>query len=292
VRKKSHNRWILVTGLSGAGKTRALKVLEDQGFFAIDNLPSALLPSLVDLLKKSKKFFPKIALGMDAREEDFLASYRKILTTLKTSGLNPEILFLESREEVILQRFSETRRPHPLGGNRPLSRAIREEIRLLKPLRKVATKIVDTSDLNVHTLKQVLHRYLFPEKKPPFMGLHLLSFGFKFGPPLEADLLFDVRFLDNPYFVPKLKDLDGRNPAARNFVLGQKDAKDFLKRAENLLYFLLPRYQREGKSQVTVAFGCTGGRHRSVTMIEALGKALTKKKWKSQIIHRDIEKAN
>ncbi len=290
MKKPGSIRWILLTGLSGSGKTTVLKMLEDQGFFTIDNLPFELLPSLIQLLKRSKKNFPRIVLGMDVREKKFLEHYTEFLQTLRGSRIHPEIIFLESRDDVLIRRFSENRRPHPLGRQYSLPKAIAEERRLLRPLKKSATRIYDTSEMNVHILKKAVRQYLNPARNAHSLALNLLSFGFKYGPPLEADIFFDVRFLANPYFVPKLKDLDGRARSVQNFVLKQKDAKTFLKQVINLLKFLVPRYQKEGKSYLTVAFGCTGGKHRSIAIVEGLGKKLGRKKAALKIVHRDIEK--
>jgi len=281
-------RWILVTGLSGAGKTTALKVLEDEGYFSIDNLPLALLPSLLAMLKKSRRHFPKVVLGMDAREKNFLDSYPEVLNALREAGIRPEILFFECQPAVLIRRYSESRRPHPLGRRSSLAKAITEEQRRLAPLRDKATKIFDTTAINIHSLKSALRRYLHSSAKKPKFEVHLLSFGFKNGLPAEADLVFDVRFFQNPFFVPQLKGLDGRSRPVQKFVLEQKIAKVFLAQVLKLLKFLLPLYQKEGKSQLTVAVGCTGGRHRSVAVVEALGKKLRGPRWELHALHRDI----
>ncbi len=279
-----------MTGLSGSGKSTALKIIEDQGYFPIDNLPVVLLPSLVTLLKKTAKHFPKIVLGMDARDANFLTSCDQVMTTLLATGVQPEILFFESSDEILVRRFSESRRPHPLRKKGSLLHAIAEEKQRLLPLRELATKVFDTSKLTVHSLKKHLHHYLNPSKAGEPLAVHLLSFGYKYGIPTEADLLFDVRFLTNPYFVPRLKDLDGTTQRVKKFVLKQKDAKVFIQKVLEFLKFLLPRYQKEGKAHLTVAFGCTGGKHRSVVLAEALKRKLQNKKWKLFPIHRDIEK--
>lgn len=277
-----------MTGLSGAGKTTALKVLEDEGYFSIDNLPLGLLPSLLGMLKKSRRHFPKVVLGMDAREKNFLDSYPEVLNALREAGIRPEILFFECQPAVLIRRYSESRRPHPLGRRSSLAKAIAEEQRRLAPLRDKATKIFDTTEVNIHSLKSMLRRYLHGSAKKPKFEVHLLSFGFKNGLPAEADLVFDVRFFQNPFFVPQLKGLDGRSRPVQKFVLEQKIAKTFLAQVLKLLKFLLPLYQKEGKSQLTIAVGCTGGRHRSVAVVEALGKKLRGPRWELQTLHRDI----
>lgn len=281
-------RWILVTGLSGAGKTTALKVLEDEGFFSIDNLPLALLPQLLTMLKKSPRHFPKVVLGMDAREKNFLNSYAEVLNTLREAGIKPEILFFESRPEALVRRYSESRRPHPLGKKASLTKAIAEEKRRLAPLREIATKVFDTSEINIHGLKLALRRYLHGSLKKARFPVQLLSFGFKNGLPPEADLVLDVRCFQNPYFVPTLKRLDGRSLAVQKFVLEQKAAKVFLGHTLRLLRFLIPLYHKEGKAQLTVAIGCTGGRHRSVSVVEALAKKLKDRRWDLHKHHRDV----
>lgn len=289
-KKPPHRRWILVTGLSGSGKSTALKILEDQGFFAIDNLPVALLPSLVQMLRPSKTHFPRVALGMDAREKGFLNYHAQVLQALADSGVEPEVLFLDSSEKVLIRRFSESRRPHPLGKQGSLAQAIAEEKHRLQRLKKIATKVLDSSGMSVHDLKKALKNYLHPQKPVPAYSITLISFGFKHGIPAETDLFFDVRFLDNPYFVPRLKNLDGRSRSVKNYVLKQKDAKIFLRHLMSFLKFLLPRYQKEGKNHLTVALGCTGGKHRSVALAEELRLLLKRKGWETATLHRDLGK--
>ncbi|HCU25040.1 MAG TPA: RNase adapter RapZ [Deltaproteobacteria bacterium] len=283
-------RWTLITGLSGAGKTTAMKILEDEGFFSIDNLPLALLPSFIALLQESGRRLPRVALGLDAREKNFIDSYPELLSAFRDAGVKPEIWFFESRPEILIRRYSESRRPHPLGKRGSLAQAIAAERRLLAPLREISTKTFDTSELNIHELKQTLRRTLHHSGRPPKFLVQLLSFGFKHGLPAEADLVFDVRFLKNPYFVASLKRLDGRSRAVQKFVLGQKGVQMFLRRLVSMLLFLLPLYKNEGKSQLTIAVGCTGGRHRSVVLVEALAKQLKNSAWALLTAHRDAGK--
>jgi UPF0042 nucleotide-binding protein len=287
-RSRKDHRWILVTGLSGAGKTTALKVLEDEGYFPIDNLPTALLSSLTKLIKKSKRHFPKVVLGMDAREKGFLTHYEEVLRTLHEGGVNPRIFFLECKPEVLVRRYSESRRPHPMAKAGGLVRAIAEEARLLAPLKERADLVFDTSAMNIHLLKRAIQAELYGKGKKPRFVVRLLSFGFKYGLPAEADIVLDVRCFENPYFVARLKRLDGRSRAVQRFVLGQKSAQGFLKQTLKLLKMLLPLYQKEGKSQLTVAFGCTGGRHRSVALVEAMKKGLKDPRWEACLSHRDV----
>lgn len=280
--------WILVTGLSGAGKSTGLKVLEDEGYFTIDNLPLALLPSLLGILKKSPRHFPRVVLGMDARETDFLTTPNQVLHLLREAGIKPAILFFECQIPVLIRRYSESRRPHPLGKGSSLAKAITKEQRALAPLRELATKVIDTTHLTIHDLKQTLRHFVHGPGREPKFAVNLLSFGFKNGLPPEADLVLDVRFFQNPFFVPALKRLDGRSPSVQKFVLEQSSAKVFLKRTLDLLRFLLPHYQKEGKAQLTLAVGCTGGKHRSVAIVETLAKRLLDRRWTLQKIHRDI----
>ncbi len=283
-------RWILVTGLSGAGKTTALKVLEDEGYFPIDNLPTALLSSLTKLLKKSKRHFPKVVLGMDAREKGFSTHYEQVLRTLREANVRPRIFFFEARPEILVRRYSESRRPHPMAKAGGLARAIAEEARQLAPLKEKADLVFDTSAMNIHLLKQAIHTELYGKKRKPRLIVRLVSFGFKHGLPAEADIVLDVRCFENPYFVPRLKRLDGRSRAVQRFVLGQKSAQGFLKQTLKLLKMLLPLYQKEGKSRLTVAFGCTGGCHRSVAIVEAVKKGLKDRRWEVRVEHRDAAK--
>lgn len=267
-----------------------MKILEDEGFFSIDNLPLALLPSFIALLQESGRRLPRVALGLDAREKNFIDSYPELLSAFRDAGVKPEIWFFESRPEILIRRYSESRRPHPLGKRGSLAQAIAAERRLLAPLREISTKTFDTSELNIHELKQTLRRTLHHSGRPPKFLVQLLSFGFKHGLPAEADLVFDVRFLKNPYFVASLKRLDGRSRAVQKFVLGQKGVQMFLRRLVSMLLFLLPLYKNEGKSQLTIAVGCTGGRHRSVVLVEALAKQLKNSAWALLTAHRDAGK--
>lgn len=283
-------RWILLTGLSGSGKTSALKILEDQGFSVIDNLPVALVPPLIHFFQRSRKNIPKLILGMDARGKDFLNSYHKVIQVLEEATIRPEILFFDCSARVLIQRFSESRRPHPLQKKRQtLSKAIAEEKKILQPLQEIATRVFDTSHMNVHQLKKALHRYLALSEKILPLTVNLVSFGFKSGTPPEADLIFDVRFLKNPYFEPRLKNRPGTSPSVKKFVLEQKDAQYFIQKVSSFLTFLIPRFQKEGKNQLTIGLGCTGGQHRSVALVEALQEKLSQKNWELAKIHRDLE---
>ncbi|HMU38019.1 MAG TPA: RNase adapter RapZ [Pseudomonadota bacterium] len=253
---------LVVTGVSGGGKTTALRALEDVGYYCVDNLPLPLLSRFVQLVETTGH--KKIALVMDAREGEFLASFRQEMRELREKGHALEVLFLDAPDDVLLRRFSETRRRHPLRDD-DLRQAIAHERQTLLPLREEAHAVVDTGELNVHQLKGVIQeRY---GRSNQALSLTLLSFGFKFGLPVEADLVLDVRFLPNPYFVPELAHETGLNATVSEFVLRHPDAQAFIAHALSLIEFYLPRAEREGKSYVTVAIGCTGGRHRSVAVV-------------------------
>ncbi len=263
-------RIVIVTGLSGAGKSTALRALEDVGFFCVDNLPIPLLGRFVELLSRSGET-DRAALGVDARERDFLAGSVEMFASLRAQGHPLEVLFLDAEDDVLLRRFSETRRRHPLSGD-DLRQGIAEEREVLRALREEAVAVVDTTALNVHQLKGVIQeRYRrFSEQ----LGATLLSFGYKHGLPAEADMVFDVRFLPNPYFVEALSASTGEELAVSSFVLDNPDAQGFLERVEALLTYVLPRAEREGKAYLTIAVGCTGGRHRSVAVVEELARRL------------------
>lgn len=278
-------RTLIITGLSGGGKTTALHAVEDLGFYCVDNLP---LPLLVDFIKtmEEEPAVYRVALVVDARLKHSIDGYVEASMRLRSMGHILEVLFLDARDEVLMRRFSETRRPHPLEP-RDLQRGLHEERRLLKPLRDQATSCIDTSELTVHQLKQVIQdRYTHDGNK---LVVTLLSFGFRNGLPSMADLVFDVRFLPNPYFEGALRDRRGTDPAVSEYVMRSPDAHEFLSHTESLLKFMLPRVEREGKVYFTVALGCTGGHHRSVAIVEELGRRLSAER-SVNIRHRDLER--
>lgn len=286
-----NNRWILLTGLSGSGKTTALKVLEDQGYSVIDNLPASLLPTLMDLLQTQGLSGQKFVLGTDVRRPDFLTSFSQLIEMIKKTGAHPEVFFLDSQKKTLLRRFSETRRPHPLQNTKTsLTQAVQKEVRQLRPLRKIATKIFDTTDWNVHQLKRALLNYLSLSEELPPMTLTLLSFGYKFGIPPEADMIFDVRFIKNPYFEPRLKNRPGTSQSVKNFLNKQKDTQQFLQHTHKFLKFLIPKFKMEGKANLTIGIGCTGGRHRSVAIVEFLEENLGSGNVDILKVHRDLVK--
>jgi UPF0042 nucleotide-binding protein len=261
---------VIVTGVSGAGKSTALKALEDAGYFCVDNLPLPLMGRFVELLSESGET-EQAAVGVDAREGEFLSTHAEVFKALRSSGHSLEVLFLDANDDVLVRRFSETRRRHPLSGD-DVREGIAREREILRSLREEANGIVDTGNLNVHQLKGVIQeRY---RRSADVLAVTLLSFGFKHGLPAEADIVLDVRFLPNPYFVEALSASTGEQADVRAFVLDNADAREFLDKADQLLEFVLPRAEREGKAYLTVAVGCTGGRHRSVAVVQELAKRL------------------
>jgi UPF0042 nucleotide-binding protein len=282
-------RIVILTGLSGSGKSTASRALEDMGFFCVDNLPVVLLPKLVDLSSASLGEYSKIALVMDLREREFLRTYPEVFSQIRKEGPQLEILFLEASDEVLVRRYSETRRSHPLADG--VVEGIRKEREMLAHLRSMATVVMDTSTYNVHQL-QVAIRELFGQRPPGRrMALTFLSFGYSQGIPQEADLVMDVRFLSNPYFVEGLKDLPGTDSRIHDFLLGLEDTRDFISRLRELLQYLLPLYEREGKAYLTVALGCTGGRHRSVAVAEEL-RNIFREQYPVRVRHRDLKSSS
>jgi UPF0042 nucleotide-binding protein len=281
-------RVVVVTGLSGSGKSTVSRVLEDMGFYCIDNLPIALLPNLFALGPGFLPEYSKIALVMDLRDRALLRTFPEVFRRLQDQNLHPEILFLEATDEVLGRRYSQTRRTHPLAESGRVLEGIRQEREMLIPLRALATRIIDTSMFNVHQLEGAI-RDLFAEGVGGRrMTLTFLSFGFSRGVPQEADLVMDVRFLPNPYFVEELKPLGGKERRIQEFLLGFDETRDFLKKFQELLEFLVPLYEREGKAYLTVAVGCTGGKHRSVAITEALTQHFAGR-YPVQGRHRDLD---
>ena len=279
---------IIITGLSGSGKSTAMAALEDAGFYCVDNMPVALLPKFLELPMGSNPEIAGIAMVMDLREKSFLSEHTSVLENLKRRGYRFEILFLEAEEQVLVQRYSTTRRQHPLSQDKSLLEGIRTEKEQLSQLRSAADRIIDTSNFNVHELKAYILDLAQKSKKLALMRIHIVSFGFKYGVPPEADLLIDVRFLANPYFVPELKALDGKSREIKDFILKKSETRKFLKKFLNFIDYLLPLYDKEGKSYLTLAVGCTGGRHRSVTIAQTIYDHISTVRKNAQITHRDI----
>jgi UPF0042 nucleotide-binding protein len=281
---------VILTGVSGSGKSTALRALEDGGFYCVDNLPVVLLDKLLDLSSHTAGEVSRIALVVDAREGRFLTEAPRIIDDVRRRGGDVTVLFLDASDESLLRRYSETRRRHPLAGDRgSVPEGIAAERQALAGLRAVADEVMDTTGLNVHELKRMVHTR-FAGAGAEGMGVTLVSFGFRSGIPSHADLVLDVRFLPNPFFVPELKPFPGTDPRVRDFVLGQPDAQAFLDKAEDLAGFLIPRYRAEGKTYLTVAIGCTGGKHRSVALANELAARLGRRGMPVRVWHRDVEK--
>ena len=280
---------VILTGVSGSGKSTALRALEDVGFYCVDNLPIIIVEKLLELSGHTAGEVSRIALGVDAREGRFLAEAPRVIGELREKGAQVEVLFLDSSDETLIRRYSETRRRHPLAGEGTVADGIAAERRALSDLKALADEIIDTTTLNVHELKRfVTRRFVGAENTK--LGVTVVSFGFRFGIPTHADLVLDVRFLPNPYFIPELKPFPGTDERVSGFVLAQPDARAFLERVVDLLAFLLPRYRGEGKSYLTIAIGCTGGKHRSVALASALAERLSSSGQPVRLWHRDMEK--
>lgn len=281
---------VIITGLSGSGKSTALRAFEDLGYYCVDNLPVVLLHQFLHIQKPAPGQTVRAALVMDMREQDFLKEYAVIFADLKKEGFKLEILFLESSDDVLLRRFSQTRRHHPLIPS-PVTTvmdAIALERRQLALLKEEADRVIDTSFYNLHQLRGAIGSLYGSRVDLNRLLVNLLSFGFKYGVPGEADMVFDVRFLPNPFFVPNLKELDGTSLQAKDYVLKDQTTQTFLSKVSGLLFFLIPFFKREGKMYLTIATGCTGGRHRSVTVTEELKNVLTEKGYEVVVHHRDI----
>jgi UPF0042 nucleotide-binding protein len=283
-------RFIVLTGLSGSGKSQAIRALEDLGYFCVDNLPTVLIPTLAQLARRAGPEIAKTAVVVDIREstfpDEFPAVYRKLRSTKR---LTPLLIFLEATDAALVRRFSETRRPHPLAHDRSAIEGIREERARLAPIRRMAHEVIDTSDMTVHELRRVFMSVSRGKTDQPRLVVTLLSFGFKHGLPLDSDLVFDVRFLPNPHFVARLRKYSGKDRPVRRFLDKYAATREFEDRVADLLSFLLPQYVAEGKSYLTVAIGCTGGRHRSVAVAEDLrGRLTASRDIQLRVKHRDI----
>src|ERR1700758_2554725 len=284
--KNQAKELVIVTGISGAGKASALRAFEDLGYHAVDNLPLELLPDFAELVGKSTEI-ESAAIVVDVREGQTLDRLPEILKDVKTV-LPTSVVFLDAKDEVLVRRYSETRRPHPLSRSETVSRSIVEERQLLDPIRNVADTLIDTSNFNVHELRANIQNRFSHGDKTKHLLVSCLSFGFKNGVPLDADMVFDVRFLPNPHFVPEFRNKTGLDPKVAGYVRGFPPTKEFLAKVTDLMLYLMPHYVKEGKSYLTVAFGCTGGQHRSVMMAEEMTKRLSKAGYQVKAVHRDM----
>jgi UPF0042 nucleotide-binding protein len=285
-----NSRIVIVTGLSGSGKSTALRALEDIGFFCVDNLPVQLLPKLMEIQAAATSEISKIALVMDIRGKHFLEKYKEIISDLQKKGCNIEIIFLEASDNSLVQRFSETRRSHPLSDSRTVQESINLERSKLSDLKQMADNVIDTSLYNIHELKELIqHSYLSPSTDKKLI-INLTSFGYRYGLPPDADIALDVRFLPNPYFIKDLKDLNGTDEKVKDYVLGFDESRQFLLELYKLLTFLTPLYEKEGKTYLNIAIGCTGGKHRSVVILDQLTEYFRERNYRVNKNHRDIKR--
>jgi RNase adapter protein RapZ len=287
-RKRSARQLVILTGLSGSGKRSVLNTFEDLGFYCVDNLPVALIPTFSELYEGGRGEVERAALLVDAREGAQIDQLPRIYRKL-ASERAATLVFIEASDAALQRRFSETRRPHPLGKGTTIAESIREERRRMAPIRRLADVIIDTTKFNVHELRQlIIDRFQNPGRRPLLVSV--VSFGFRYGIPADADLVFDVRFLPNPHFVPRLSRFSGKDPRVARYIRSFPQTGEFLRRIESLLAYLIPHYIREGKSYLTVALGCTGGRHRSVALAEVIRRTLQRKGHAAKVVHRDIDK--
>ena len=282
---------VLLSGLSGAGKTAAAKLFEDLGYTVVDNLPGELLPRLAELVADVPERFRKVAIVLDIRSGDAPMAFGAMRGALEGRGIRPQVFFLEARDDVLIRRFSETRHRHPLADQRGIASSITAERRLLDPVRSESDVVIDTSDLALRELRERIFTRLGEAADPSRLAIQLISFGFKYGVPLEADLVFDVRFMQNPYYIDELRQLSGLTEEVRAFVLGQPVAQEFLRYLRDFLAFALPAYVGEGKTRLTIALGCTGGYHRSIALTEALADWLRERDFgQVAVFHREFDR--
>jgi UPF0042 nucleotide-binding protein len=282
---------VILSGLSGGGKTAAAKLFEDLGFSVVDNLPGELLPDLAELVSDDRERFGRVAIVLDVRAGDVPVALAAMRGALEGRGIRPRLVFLEARDEVLIRRYSETRHRHPLADQRGIASSITEERRILEPVREQADVVIDTSELSLRELRQRLFVQLGGDAPADALAIQLISFGFKFGVPLEADLVFDVRFMQNPYYVDELRQLSGLTDSVRSYVLDQPVAGQFLGFLHDFLDFAVPAYVAEGKTRLTIAVGCTGGYHRSIVVVEQLASWLRERGFGPvAVFHRELER--
>jgi UPF0042 nucleotide-binding protein len=289
--RENRQHVVILTGLSGAGKTAATKLFEDLGYTCMDNVPGELLPDLAELVSIDRQRFEKVAIVLDVRAGNATLALAAMRGALEGRGIKPRVIFLEARDDVLIRRFSETRHRHPLAGRRGIAGSISEERRVLEPVRADADVVVDTSDLSLRQLKERIFTNLEDAPAGQELVFQLISFGFKYGVPLEADLVFDVRFMENPYYVDALRHLSGLTPAVRDYVMGQPIAKQFFDFLAKFLELTVPGFVSEGKTRLTIAIGCTGGYHRSIAIAEELREWLEKSGYGTvAVFHRELER--
>ncbi|NLK97715.1 MAG: RNase adapter RapZ [Epulopiscium sp.] len=285
-------RFVIVTGMSGAGKSTAAKMLEDLGFFYVDNLPPALIPKFAEICSNPGSEIDKVVVGIDTRGGKLFSDLFDGLEALKSKGFSYEILFLDASDDVLIKRFKETRRKHPLIDSERINVGIEKEREILKEVKEKSDYIIDTSNILTRQLKEELY-HIFVEEKPfESLMITVLSFGFKYGIPNDSDLVFDVRFIPNPYYIPDMRHKTGNDKEVQEYVMHWEESQTFLSKMEDLVEFLIPNYIKEGKNQLVISIGCTGGKHRSVTLANALYETLKKKGHRTIINHRDIDKDN
>lgn len=290
--KSEGARFVFITGMSGSGKTLAMKALEDAGFFCVDNLPAKLIIPFAELIAHGGEKIDRIAIVTDIRERNFVKDFPDVHQRLHEQGFGTTVVFLMARNDVLVRRFSESRRPHPLQSEgSSLDEAVKAEERELEPIRKLADRTLDSSDLTVHELRQHILDSFVDTDATRGPAIHVVSFGFKYGVPSGADLVFDVRFLPNPYFEAGLREKDGNDPEVERFLFAHDQTDELLDRLEGFLEYLLPQYAKEGKSNLTIAIGCTGGKHRSVAISNHIGQRLRARNDRVRVSHRDVENA-
>ena len=287
-KKVGHSELVIITGMSGSGKGTVLKALEDLGYYAVDNLPIELIPKFAELTGSSPQI-ASAALVVDVREGEALRRFPAMYQQLQ-QALPTRLVYLEADDSALLRRFSETRRPHPLGADRSVASSVKEERQLLEPIRKLADLVLNTSKFNVHELRELIGEKFGAGRDESQILIYVTSFGYRHGIPTDSDLVFDVRFLPNPNYIPQYKDLTGKNAEVAKYIRSFPQTNEFMERISDLLAYLLPHYIEEGKSYLTISFGCTGGHHRSVMMGEEIRKRLTKLGYRVKGLHRDIQK--
>jgi len=279
---------VIISGVSGSGKSTAMNVLEDLGYYCVDNLPMTLLPKFIELCENSQGDINKVALAVDIREGVFFEGAPEIIKELKEKGHPIDVIFLDSSDTTLVRRYKETRRKHPLSVNGDILEGISREREMLRDLKELSIYNIDTSDFNVHQLKELIKKK-FDKSLSQNLPINILSFGYKHGYPYDADMIFDVRFLPNPYFIEELKDLNGLDAEIVEFILSKEDTKEYIKKLTEFLEFLIPRYEKEGKAYLTIAIGCTGGKHRSVVIARKLSEHFSH--LSPVTVHRDISKS-